>query len=191
MTEPTLKEREYYRAPAQLTVRYGPETPEARHIMAMDSELWATQSQLEIAARRSLEDASIDENLAPILDLIRWMDFKLDLVLYHLRSQQISKHFPAQVITTDISGSGIGFAQAAELQPGERIIMTLTLPEAPGQPLFAVGEVTRVDAQAPPGQAQAAVRLLEITESDQERIIRFNFHQQRKELARRAKEDSA
>ena len=80
--------------------------PKARQIMAMDADIWQAQSELESKARQVMEDSAVDDSLKPILNMIMWLDFKVDLVLHHLRTNEVLSHFPNAEKTTDISGSG-------------------------------------------------------------------------------------
>jgi len=187
MPEESSNGRSFFRTPAKLTVHYGPDTSQARRIMAMDAEIWETQTELESAARQVVEDGTVSDSLKPLLNVILWMDFKIDLILHHLRTNEMMSHFPHVETTTDISGSGFGLRPGSGLKPGTRIVLTMNLPDAPSRPLFAVGEVVRCD-NVEVGEHAAAVQFLDISEADRERLIRFTFRQQRRELARRAGE---
>lgn len=178
-------DREYYRARAAILVRYGADTAEGRRIMAMDRELWDAQSTLEDTARQVLETGDLPDDLKPLVPVLRWLDFKLDLVLHHLRLRELGMHFPRESTTTDISGSGVGMAAAEGLTSGDRLLLALTLPQSPSRPVYAVGEVVRRQADDKADEATAAVRFVEIAESDRERIIRYTFRQQRRELSQR------
>jgi c-di-GMP-binding flagellar brake protein YcgR len=142
---------------------------------------------LESAARQVVEDGAISDSLKPLLNVLLWVDFKIDLILHHLRNNEMTSHFPHLETTSDISGSGFGLTPGSKLKPGTRIVLTMTLPDAPSRPLFAVGEVVRC-GDAKSGEQAAAVQFIEISEADRERLIRFTFRQQRRELARRAGE---
>ncbi len=189
MSDPTPSEREFFRANATLRVFYGPESLAGRQAMAMDGEMWSNQSRLEAAARQIMEESGVDESHRPILSVMRWMDFKLDLVLHHLRLREHQAHFPHQASTTDVSGSGVGIDQSDGITVGDRVMLALYLPESPSRPVYAVAEVVRVaDAQY---GAKSVFRFLEIAESDRERVIRFGFDQQRRMLAQRMSEGEA
>jgi hypothetical protein len=183
MSEGERSEREYFRAPAQLRVFYGPDTMAGRQAMAMDAEMWANQTQLESAARQVLEEAAVAEAERPLLSVLRWMDFKIDLALHHLRLREHALHFPHQAMTTDISGSGVGLKDNVALNVGETVLAALYLPDNPSRPVYAVSLVVRVEDNQP--GARAALRFAEIAESDRERVIRFGFAQQRRILAQR------
>ena len=183
----TTSDREYFRAAAELTVHYGPDTRQGRQAMALEQEVWSTMAALETQARRIMEEDGVSDEHKPLLKVLQWLDFKLDLVLYHLRSQEQRQHFPYQATTTDISGSGFGLAEVCELELGSRMILSLTLPDAPSRPVVAVGEVVR--SEPPGGGAASAVRFVEISDTDRERIIHFTFQKQRQEIARRSEEE--
>ncbi|MFH1060931.1 MAG: PilZ domain-containing protein [Pseudomonadota bacterium] len=187
MTESDRSEREYFRAPARLRIVFGPDTMAGRQAMAMDTEMWVNQSQLESAARQVLEDASVAEGERPLLSVLRWMDFKIDLVLHHLRLREHALHFPHQGMTTDISGSGVGLEDNVALTVGGSVLVALYLPDNPSRPVYAGADVVRVEANQP--GAKAALRFKDLAESDRERVIRFGFTQQRRMLAQRMEDE--
>ena len=180
--------RDYFRICADLPITYGPDTAAGRRIMAMDAQMWQVQSELENAARNVLEVDSPGSQDRPLVTLMRWMDFKIDLVLHQLRLTQHQAHFPYECLTTDISGSGLGMTGCQEMRPGENILISLTLPDSPHRAVYAVAQVVWVDSSRPSGQAQTAVAFSQISEADRERLIRFTFRQQRRDLARRSEE---
>lgn len=180
--------REYFRISANLPINYGPDTPAGRRIMAMDAQMWQVQSELENAARNVLELDGPGAQDRPLITLLRWMDFKVDLVLHQLRMAHHQAHFPHDCFTTDISGSGLGMTGCREMKAGEQILISLTLPDSPHRAVYAVGQVVWVDITRPAGQAQTAVAFSQISEADRERLIRFTFRQQRRDLARRSEE---
>jgi hypothetical protein len=190
MGDSSASDREFFRAAAALTVNYGPDTRQGRQALVMDQEVWETQAALESQARQIMEEEGVGDNEKPLLKVLAWLDFKLDLVLYHLRSQDHKKHFPYQGSTTKISGSGFGLAEPCEMEPGSRVLVSIVLPDAPWRPVLALGEVVRSDAGTEAaGSAASAVRFVEISETDRERVIRFTFKKQRQELSRRTEEE--
>ena len=189
MPDSSQTDREFYRVRAQVGLRYGPETPHARQAMAMDAEVWRSQSSLEAQARKVWEDQTVSDDVKPLLTVMRWLDFKLDMVLHQLRQQQLERIFPHQGATTDISGSGLSFITKFGTGANQRLIMSIALPDAPGRPVFAVGEVLRVEPSEVEGHELVAVNLIELADEDRERIIRYVFGLQRRELALRAEEE--
>jgi hypothetical protein len=189
MSESNREEREFFRTAARLPVFWGADTLAARQAMAMDAEMWDNQSQLEGAAHQAFEDGAVPESLRPLLTVMRWLDFKLDLILHHVRNREQAAHFPGRAFTTDISGSGFGVAEPLGLESGGGILVSLALPDAPSRPIFALGEVVRLGEEDMSHGAAAAVRFVDIAESDRERIIRYTFAQQRRLLAQRNQND--
>ena len=189
MSESLDSGREYYRTRARIPVHYGGDNPETRRVMAMDMEIWEAQSSLEEAARTALDEGNLPDELAPLMPVLKWLDFKLDLVLHHLRTAERETYFPQAAFTTDISGSGFGLEPDDDLSEGKSLLMNFVLPDAPSRPIFAAGQVVRVEPAPPEGAAALAVHFLEISEADRERIIRYTFHKQRQELARRSGEE--
>jgi hypothetical protein len=189
MSNGELAERDYYRTPARLNVKLGPDTDEGRRAMALDIELWQMQSGLESRANRIFEDLPVPEDSKPLLDVIRWLDYKLDLVLYHLRDKELNRYFPDRTVTTDVSGSGLGLSGELSYREGDNILVSLTLPDSPARPIYICGQVVRSTAKEDARQVGMAVKFVEINELDRERLIRFNFRQQRRSLAQRVPEE--
>jgi hypothetical protein len=189
MSENFREGREFFRTEAHLPVFWGPDTLAARQAMAMDAEMWDNQSLLEGAARQVLEDGSGPEALRPLLTVMRWLDFKLDLILHHVRNREQATHFPGRTFTTDLSGSGFGVAEALPFEAGGRVLVSLALPDAPSRPIFALAEVVRAGEDELSHGASGAVCFVDIAESDRERIIRYTFAQQRRLLAQRNQGD--
>jgi hypothetical protein len=188
MSQPPESGREFYRAETELVIHYGPDTPEARQALALDRELWKNQSRLESAAREALDESRGDEMDGRLLAVLRWLDFKLDLVLYHQRVADRSRFLPHRALTRDLSGSGVGLAQPSAEPEGSRVLVSLTLPDSPSRPVVAVGQVVRGEAAEGHGP-EAGIRFVEISEADRERIVHYNFAKQREELSRRAGEE--
>ncbi len=188
MNENNSSERQFYRTSVRLLVRYGTENESSRQAMAMDQEMWAMQSKLEEAAGAVWEKQSLSESVMPLLDVIRWMDFKIDMILYHLRTREYDLHFPGKMNVVNISGSGLGVCGESDLTLGQRIILAINLPNSPWRPVYAIGEVVRADQPDDCDDNHIGINFVEIADSDRERIIRFTFEQQRRQLARRNQE---
>ena len=185
MIQDQESEREFFRTRARVVVRYGPVSREARAAIALDARAWESQAGLEAEARRVMEESQVPEDLKPMLSVLRWLDFKLDLILHHLRSREVDEHFKYSALTTDISGSGLALDSVEGIKAGEVIMLFISLPESPSRAIFALGEVVRIESGTE-SPSSSAVKFVEISEGDRERIIRFSFSQQRRELARRA-----
>ena len=188
MNENNSSEREYYRTDVHLLVRYGTENEGSRQAMAMDQQMWAMQSKLEQAAGEVWENKGLSESVLPLLDLIRWMDFKIDMILYHLRTREHDLHFPGTLDVINISGSGLGVCGKSDLTPGQRIILAINLPNSPWRPMYAIGEVVRIKQPDDGDANDIGINFVEIADADRERIIRFTFEQQRRQLALRNQE---
>jgi len=183
MSETAREEREFFRTTAGVMVYWGPDTLAGRQAIALDSKMWGGHGELEAASRMALEDDKPPEALRSMLSVLRWLDFKLNMLLNQMRMHEQAAHFPGRATTTDISGSGFGVAEPLGVEVGGRILVMLALPDEPSRPITAVGEVVRAgEADA---SAAAAVRFLDIAETDRERLIRFTFNQQRRLLAQR------
>ena len=182
-------EREYFRAPADILVYYCPENPENRRLMSMEWGAAEHQMDLEANSRLDFHDPESKELYGPLMPVLRWLDFKLDLILLQVRLQSRPNLFTSFIRTADISGSGCGVTNGEELIPGQRLLLALSLPDAPARLLYAVGQVVRSHDQEGTGaagqedaQPHSAIHFVEIEESDRERIMRFAQSQQRKML---------
>ena len=180
-------DRQFYRIPVRVAVRFGPLTPEAYQAITIHRAMWEGQGRLEEQARAALEEGKLPDSVQPLASVLKWLDFKLDLILHQLMQGETSPHFPHKAWTTDISGSGFGLQKAGGLKPGQKIVVELILPDQPYRPVYAVGEVVRA-MEGGSEQAAIGVRFAEISESDRERIIRFTFKEQRRLLAARARD---
>ncbi|KIX15393.1 PilZ domain-containing protein [Dethiosulfatarculus sandiegensis] len=180
--------REYFRTKARLSVQYGPYTSQAAEAMMLDEQVWNIQSDIEHRAKTIMDEGAHPESLKPFIDVARWLDFKLDLILHRLRTQEIKKLLPHQVFSFDISGSGVSLEKGPGLEPEKELILAITLPDAPGRPVYARGQVLRTQKDALEKHPCAAVQFSQISETDRERLIHYTFRQQRRELARRAGE---
>ncbi|MBI5522377.1 MAG: PilZ domain-containing protein [Desulfarculus sp.] len=185
MTDNHREEREFFRTAASLMVFWGPDTLAGRQALALDSKLWEGHGEMEAAARKALEDEKAPEALRPVLSVMRWLDFKLDLILHQMRLREQAAHFPGRATTTDLSGSGFGVAEPLGVEVGSRVLVSLALPDEPSRPVTALGEVVRAGEADLAHGAASAVRFLDIAEIDRERLIRFTFNQQRRLLAQR------
>jgi c-di-GMP-binding flagellar brake protein YcgR len=143
---------------------------------------------MEHRAKAILDEGTHPESLKPFMDVARWLDFKLDLILHRLRTQEIKKLLPHQSFSFDISGSGVSLEKGPEQEEGNDLILAITLPESPGRPVYARGEVLRIQDRTIKKQTCAAIQFRQISETDRERLIHYTFRQQRRELARRAGE---
>ena len=188
MSQEQESARDFFRTRARVVVRYGPVNQDAKFAVAMDARAWESQSGLETQARRVMEEAQAPEDLKPMLSVLRWLDFKLDLILHHLRSREVEAHFKYSALTTDISGSGLALDSVEGLKPGEVLMLFISLPDSPSRGIFALGEVVRAESDEE-NPSSGAIKFVEISEEDRERIIRFSFSQQRRELARRAESE--
>lgn len=185
MSDNSREEREFFRTAAGIMVFWGPDTLAGRQAIALDSKMWEGQGELEAAARKALEDDKSPESLRPLLSVMRWLDFKLDMILHQMRMHEQAAHFPGRATTTDISGSGFGVAEVLSVEVGGRILVLLALPDEPSRPITALGEVVRAGEADLVHGAASAVRFVDIAEADRERLIRFTFNQQRRLLAQR------
>jgi hypothetical protein len=127
-------------------------------------------------------------------DLPRWakriaehllrIDEKLDRILEKLRCErsEVSPAIDATII--DISGSGIGLVIPEPLETGQLLQISMSLPGFPLNSFQAYGKVVRLSPRKgkDKGLFNAAVKLLYISEADQEQLIAYSFSAQRKAI---------
>jgi len=113
--------------------------------------------------------------------------FRIDAIVY-LKFWLVEKEGEGQpkVIhqKINISGNGLRFTTENPLEAGQLIGLELSLPEMSNEVIQGVGRVVRVAATG--GNLQeAALELVELEESEQDKIIGFCLAEQRKQLRMR------
>ncbi len=86
----------------------------------------------------------------------------------------------------NLSGNGLRFEVDQPLHIGQLLGLELGLPEVDGEVAQGVGRVVRLVEQGE-GRQQASLELVEIEETEQDKIIRFCLAEQRKQLRMRVK----
>lgn len=86
----------------------------------------------------------------------------------------------------NLSGNGLRFEVDQPLRIGQLLGLELRLPEVDGEVAQGVGRVVRLVDQGEDAQ-QVSLELVEIEETEQDKIIRFCLAEQRKQLRMRVK----
>ena len=86
----------------------------------------------------------------------------------------------------NLSGNGLRFEVDQPLRIGQLLGLELRLPEVDGEVAQGVGRVVRLVDQGE-GAQQVSLELVEIEETEQDKIIRFCLAEQRKQLRMRVK----
>ena len=175
-------DRQHYRVPVQIKVFYSLDTPEARIAMVTDYEIWAAHPpEMPDTAVQALNDLKkAPEALKPLYNMIQWLNFKMDTLLYQMRLNSRASIFNSVLTTTDLSITGFGFAETIGAQKGDRLLLALHLPDEPIRPVYTVGTLIRNGDDGNDEQSLGAIYFTEISEADQERIARFTFDYERK-----------
>jgi hypothetical protein len=99
----------------------------------------------------------------------------------------------ARVFT--ISGSGLGFESDRPLEVGTKLRLCFDLSGYPYRSVVCLGEVSRCDPSDEPGAGvpshQIFAAFTHIREEDRDRIIRFVFKMQRRQLRHRRRQEAA
>jgi hypothetical protein len=99
-----------------------------------------------------------------------WLVEQEDRTQRRVRRQQIN-----------LSGNGLRFEVDKPLHVGQLLGLELGLPEVDGEVAQGVGRVVRI-ADKGEGRQEASLELVELEESEQDKIIRFCLAEQRKQL---------
>ena len=185
--ESAEQKRKFFRVPAKVRVFFCPETFEARQAMITDYTVWANQApELPESLRRNFTDlGTVHEKLQPIYRLMQWIDFKLDTLVFQMRTMSSNQAFTNYLITKDVSTTGFGFNHHIGLPLGTRLLLAMHLPDDPVRPLYTVGVLIRnshppsSDATPANQEGSGAIRFEELTDIDEERITRFCFNYER------------
>lgn len=175
-------DRQHYRVPVQIKVFYTLDTHESRTAMVTDYEIWAAHPpETTDTLLQSINDLKrAPEELKPLYNMIQWLNFKMDAILYQIRLNSRSSIFSNFLTTTDLSIAGFGFTDTIQAQKGDRLLLALHLPDEPVRPVYTVGTLVRNGLDSDDRQSLGAINFTEIAEADRERIARFTFDYERK-----------
>jgi hypothetical protein len=112
------------------------------------------------------------------------IDEKLDRILAKLECER-SDVSPARDATIkDISGSGMGLVLSDPVETGQLLQISMSLPGFPLNSFQAYGRVVRISARSgkDKGLFDAAVKFLQISDTDREHLIAYSFSAQRKAI---------
>ncbi len=92
----------------------------------------------------------------------------------------------ACTLEVNLSGGGMRFPKLTPLSHGQKIWLQISLPGSCSSKICCLGEVVRT-VVLDDGQSQVAVRFVNLSPRDQDKIVAFCFAEQRKELRRQVR----
>ncbi len=111
-----------------------------------------------------------------ILEIILWLDWKMNYLFKTLTRAQDAEVFPYQAVLMDLSASGMRFSTSKEIKAGTLLEFEFILPILPFQEIVLVGEVIRCtpfDREVLSNGYELAIEFRQVKESDREHIIRY------------------
>ncbi|MBI3803062.1 MAG: PilZ domain-containing protein [Nitrospirae bacterium] len=117
-----------------------------------------------------------EEGLNPqIVELILWLDWKMNYLFKTLTRTKDSEVFSYQAILMDLSATGMRFSTPKEISAKTLLEFEFILPILPFQEIVLTGEVIRCIRahDNAPEEYEIAVEFSQIKESDREQIIRY------------------
>lgn len=131
-----------------------------------------------------------DAHIAPntyLIDLLLFMDEKLDRILALVSQDTPDKESPSQGIGSNISGSGMNIITDKPLKPGTIIHASFILTKVPLVFIDSFGEIVQVTPEDADGNTSyhLGIKFLDINLNDRESIIACVFQSQREAIRKR------
>lgn len=126
----------------------------------------------------SLKTAALPE--AVTVFLIE-MDKKLDMILSHFGRDVLKEDLPLSADIFEIGGDGLKFTSKTMFHTDDYVEIVVMLSKLPLRTAGAVGRITsrkKTDA----GDIAYSLEFTRIRESDQDSIVRFVFHEERRKI---------
>jgi hypothetical protein len=118
-----------------------------------------------------------EEGVNPqIIELILWLDWKMNYLFKTLTKSQDAEVFPYQAVIMDLSASGMRFSTAKEVKAKTILEFEFILPILPFREMSLVGEVVRCvrsQKEELSGEFEVAAEFKRMKEPDREHIIRY------------------
>ncbi len=108
------------------------------------------------------------------------LDAKLDSVLALLQKDSLNEFFPGRLMVVELSAAGL-LVQSDALKLGDFIELVMYLSEFPPCIASGIGRIIRLGPVRSGGQT-LAVQLLNLRDSDRERIVRYVFKEERERI---------
>jgi hypothetical protein len=160
MSERSAENRAYFRVAGALPLRH-------RRLTA--PELEVARMQIQGAASEGGADAS-----AQILARLARIEQQLELLLSRLDASFAPPLGESDLHSLEISGSGMRYAWAEPVAPGEHVLVEFLLPQPViARRVRAIARVVRCDKATPPLPFSLALAFVEIDEADRDAIVRY------------------
>lgn len=176
-SDPSLKtganRREYIRVPAECPVIF-------RIVDPLVPKRNSKKSIHHIPSLPSFDltkTKGTEEGVNPqIIELILWLDWKMNYLFKTLTKSQDAEVFPYQAVIMDLSASGMRFSTAEEVKAKAILEFEFILPILPFREMSLVGEVVRCvrsQKEELSGEFEVAVEFQRMKEPDREHIIHY------------------
>jgi len=121
-----------------------------------------------------------DPSTARMMELMLWMDWKLNFLVRQLTSSKDARHFPHSAVIVNLSAGGMRCVTPHAVKDGNLLEFELVLPVVPYREMIIIGEVVRshpVSIEGNP-EVECDVKFKEIRTADQELIARYVVQRQ-------------
>lgn len=165
--------REYARASAECPVIYRILNP----IDAFQTASIFDRTSLLPSFEMTEKPYASGEGINPyMLELLLWLDWKVNYLIKTLTKAESEKAFPYRAAIVDISAAGMRMKTAHALTHGSLLGFEFVLPILPFREMFLVGEVVRchkVHRKKSDSEYEAAIIFKDMKDPDREQIIRY------------------
>ncbi len=140
-------------------------------------------SLIEMPQIASRFDVSGNQENGQMLELLLWIDWKVNYLIKAQSRERDRKLFPHEAIVHDLSGSGLGLSSERAEQVGTKLRFKLILPVLPFNEMSIEGEVIHSEQKGwnedSTPKYEIGVKYIEIKEDDRESIFRFIVKRER------------
>jgi len=123
-----------------------------------------------------------DPSMARMMELLLWMDWKLNFLVRHLTASRDADRFPHSAVIVNLSAGGMRFVTTQVVGSGDLLEFEVVLPVVPYREMLIVGEVVRSRPLSIEGEPEVECgvkfKFKEIRDVDQEFITRYVVQRQ-------------
>ncbi len=174
--------REYIRVSAACPILY--RVVDSEYDVDQGNSGFNPISLIEAPQIASKIDVGGDQRDEQMLELLLWIDWKVNYLIKAQSRERDRKLFPHEGIITDLSGSGLGFSSERAEQVGIKLRFKLILPVLPFNEMSIDGEVIHSEQQGwnedSTPKYEVGAKYTDIKEADRESIFRFIVKRERK-----------
>lgn len=116
-----------------------------------------------------------------ILEFLKGIDAKLDMLVSHMGRNSLERDFPLDIEVREISGAGAQFRTDEPMQSGDTLEMVLVLSAFPLRLAGVKGRVLGIDEAT----GWHRFEFTTIRKADREAVVQYVFQEEREEIRRR------